>query len=373
MPSEVTNYKCPSCNGPLRYLPGTDHLICDYCGSEFSIRQIESFYAEKDAAAVEAQHKAEEKKEQSKKVDGWDFSSIEQDWNSEGADLKQYNCPSCGAELICDATTAATSCPYCGNPTIVPGQLTGSLRPDYVIPFRYEKKAAVDALKKYYKGKYFLPKAFHDENHIEEIKGIYAPFWLYDGQVSADIVYHTTRSHTYRSGDEEVTTTDHYRVHRGGTISFEHVPGDASSKLPDPHMDSIEPYDYSELKPFSTGYLPGYMADKYDIEALDQIDRITKREKTTARNEIDKTVMGFSTVQVESENYRIIPGKVHYALMPVWLLTTNWKGNRYVFAMNGQTGKLIGDLPVDKGRFWLSTLLGGIGVAAVGFLLSLFL
>ena len=371
MPSQVTNYQCPSCNGPLHYLAGSDKLKCDYCGSEFSIHEIENLYSEKDAAAVSAQLKEEEKVEVQK--DGWDFSSISGDWASEDKNLRLYNCPSCGAELLCDDTTAATSCPYCGNPTIVPGQLTGMLKPDYVIPFRYEKKAAVEALKNYYKGKYFLPKTFHDENHIDEIKGIYAPFWLYDGQISADITYHATRSSTYRTGDEEITTTDHYTIRRGGTVSFEHVPADASSKLPDPHMDSIEPYDYSELKPFSTGYLPGYLADKYDIEALDQIERVARREKTTVRNEIDKTVMGYTTVTPQSERYRVIPGVVHYALLPVWLLVTNWNGNRYVFAMNGQTGKMIGDLPVDKGRFWLTTLLGGAGVAAAVFLMSLFL
>ena len=60
--------------------------------------------------------------------------------------MKAYNCPSCGAELICDASTAATSCPYCGNPTVVPGQFSGALKPDYVIPFKLSKEDAVAAL-----------------------------------------------------------------------------------------------------------------------------------------------------------------------------------------------------------------------------------
>lgn len=48
-------------------------------------------------------------------------------------------------------------------------------------------------------------------------------------------------------------------------MTFEKVPVDASSKMPDDHMDSIEPYDYKKLKPFSTAYLPGYLADKFDV------------------------------------------------------------------------------------------------------------
>ena len=371
MPSQITNYQCPSCNGPLHYDGNSGALVCDYCGRKYSANEIESYYSLKDQQAIEAHQAAEDKKTDAEQEE-WDFSSITGEWGKDG-EVRQYNCPSCGAELILDANTAATSCPYCGNPTIVPSQLSGMLKPDYVIPFKYDKKQAVDALKRYYKGKYFLPKAFHDENHLEEIKGLYAPFWLYDGAIAGDLVFHATKVSSYRAGNEEVTTTDHYTVNRSGMVSFERVPADASSKLPDPHMDSIEPYDYSELKPFSTGYLPGYMADKYDIDAMSQIERIATRERNTVRSAITSTVIGYSTASVQSERYRIIPGKVHYALLPVWLLTTNWNGDRYVFAMNGQTGKLIGDLPVDKKRFWLTAFLGANDVAWVGLLLSFFL
>ncbi len=369
MPSQITNYQCPSCNGPLHYGAGTNRLVCDYCGRDYSVGEIEAYYKAKDQQAIEASAVEEEKKAN---ADEWDFSSITGDWGTDG-EVRQYNCPSCNAELILDANTAATSCPYCGNPTIVPSQLSGMLKPDYVIPFKYDKKQAVAALKNYYKGKYFLPKAFHDENHIEEIKGLYAPFWLYDGAIEGNLVFHATKVSSYRLGNEEVTTTDHFTVNRAGTVSFEHVPADASSKLPDPHMDSIEPYDYSELRPFSTGYLPGYMADKYDIDAMSQIERIASRERNTVRNAISNTVVGYSTASIQSERYRVVPGKVHYALLPVWLLVTNWKGDRYVFAMNGQTGKLIGDLPVDRGRFWLSAFLGANIIALIVFLLSIIL
>lgn len=373
MPSQITNYQCPSCSGPLRYDGKSGALVCDYCGRKYTVSEIESYYSVKDQQAVEAQAAAEEREaESSEENSEWDLSSITGNWGEEG-EVRQYNCPSCGAQLILDATTAATSCPYCANPTIVPSQLTGSLKPDYVIPFKYDKKQAISALKDFYKGKFFLPKAFHDENHIDEIKGLYAPFWLYDGKIAGDLVFHATRVSSYRAGNEEVTTTDHYTVNRSGMVAFEHVPADGSSKLPDPHMDSIEPYDYSELKPFSTGYLPGYMADKYDIDAMSQIDRIASRERNTVRTAISRTVTGYSTASIQSERYRVIPGKVHYALLPVWLLVTNWRGDKYVFAMNGQTGKLIGDLPVDKGKFWLTAFLGANAVALIAMILSFFM
>ena len=140
---------------------------------------------------------------------------------ADGEGMKAYSCPSCGAELICEATTAATSCPYCGNNTIVPGQFGGTMKPDYVIPFKLDKKAAVAALKKHYSKKFFLPRAFSSGNHLEEVQGIYVPFWLFDAGAEADCRFHATRSHTHTDGDYRVTVTEHFDVRRSGTMEFE--------------------------------------------------------------------------------------------------------------------------------------------------------
>ena len=134
---------------------------------------------------------------------------------------------------------------------MVPGQFSGALKPDYVIPFKLSKDDAIAALKKHYKGKPFLPKAFTKGNHIQEIKGVYVPFWMFNGRAEGHVEFEGLISHVHTEGDYEVTTTEHYDVRRGGDIAFEKVPVDASSKMPDDHMDSIEPYNYKDLKPFS--------------------------------------------------------------------------------------------------------------------------
>ena len=164
-------------------------------------------------------------------------------WDAqETAGMKSYNCPACGAQLICDATTAASSCPYCGNPTVAPGQFAGGLRPELVIPFKLDKQAAIAALKQYYRGKKFLPKAFSDQNHIEEIQGVYVPFWLCDCQVEGAATYEATNSRSWKEGNYEITETDYYQVDRSGSLGFARIPVDASTKMPDAHMDAIEPY-----------------------------------------------------------------------------------------------------------------------------------
>ena len=336
MADQISNYQCPACTGPLRYDGKLGKLQCDYCGTSFTVQEIEALYKEKDEKAAAASAQAREKEDDG--AAGW----------TQG--LRAYNCPSCGAELICDANTAATSCPYCGNPSIIPGQLSEMLKPDYVIPFRLSKEDAIAALKNYYRGKVLLPKPFTRENHIEEIQGVYVPFWLYDGTADAEMGFQATRSMSVTTGNTITTTTEYYNVHRAGTVHFEKIPVDASSKMPDAHMDAIEPYDYSELKPFSTAYLPGFLADKYDLGPDACSERAETRAENTTADLMAQTVAGYDTVIPTNKRVSVRRGKPRYALLPVWMLSTRWAGENYLFAMNGQTGKLVGDLPVSNGR-----------------------
>ena len=376
MPTQVTNYQCPACTGPLHFAGGSGKLECEYCGASYDVAEIEALYAEKEEKAAAARQAAEETRQSAPSGDGgaWDTSGFSEDWGTEGDGMRAYSCPSCGAELICDENTAATSCPYCGNPTVVPGQFSGQLRPDFIIPFKLSKEDAVKALKDHYKGKIFLPKSFTQENHVQEIQGVYVPFWMFDGEAEGDARYEATRSHTYRSGDYEITETEHYDIYRAGFISFEKIPADASSKMPDDHMDSIEPYDYQELKPFSTAYLPGFLADKFDVTVEQCRQRADQRCAGTLSATLRDTVTGYHTCTLIHESVSLKRGKVHYALMPVWMLNTKWKGKDFLFAMNGQTGKLVGDLPVSWGRFWglfaaIATPLSVLGSVLAVFLL----
>ena len=349
MATQITNYQCPACMGPLHFVGESGRLECDYCGSDFNVAEIEALYKEKEQKAAKA---AEDTANAPVTKDGseWDVSGLNGDWGADAEGMRAYSCPSCGAELLCEATTAATSCPYCGNPTVVPGQFSGILKPDYVLPFQLSKEDAIKALKKHYLKKPLLPSTFSKANHLEEIKGVYVPFWMYDGEASGSAQFHATQVHTYTSGDYEITETSHYDVRRAGSLGFEKIPVDASSKMPDDYMDSIEPYDYSALKPFSTAYLPGFLADKYDVSVEDSRERADKRCVGSLICALKGTVSGYTTCNETSRNIHLKRGKVQYALLPVWLLNTKWEGKDFLFAMNGQTGKLVGNLPVSTKR-----------------------
>ena len=382
MPSQITNYQCPQCTGPLHFSSQSGKLECEYCGSSFDVAEIEALYAAHDEQASQSFVAAQNKPPETSGIPDefaaamgqispeqaaatlsdaekeeythsqWDGSTIDSDWGELGANVRVYNCPSCGAELICDVTTAASSCPYCGNPTIVPGQFHGALKPDYVIPFRLDKDAAVSALKKHYSGKLFLPKTFTDSNHIKKLQGVYVPFWLFNADANAECYFEGLTSSTHREGNYRVTVTNHYDVRRFGTVRFSRVPTDASKKMPDDLMDSIEPFHYEDLKPFSTAYLPGYLADVSDVSVEDSAGRADRRCTTSAVEVMRNDVTGYGEVRTRSNNVYINRGKVEYALLPVWILKTKWMNKDYLFAMNGQTGKLVGDLPVSRGRFW---------------------
>ena len=239
------------------------------------------------------------------------------------------------------------------------------MKPDYVIPFRLDKDAAVAALKKHYGGKPFLPKLFKSGNHLQKVQGVYVPFWLFDATADGDVTYVATRSHSHTEGDYRVTVTEHFNVRRAGSAGFQRIPADGSSKMPDDYMDSIEPFDYSELQPFSMSYLPGYLADKYDVTAEDCASRADERCRTSMEEILRSDITGYETVTPRTRNIRLRRGSVKYALLPVWVLKTHWGGKDYLFTMNGQTGKLVGDLPVSKGKYWGTFL----GITAALFLL----
>jgi DNA-directed RNA polymerase subunit RPC12/RpoP len=346
----LQQYKCPCCDGAIEFHTGAQKMKCPYCDSEFDMADFlpadevlnQPADTEDDVPASEAHAEAAAAED-----DGW------QEGEADG--LRVYACKTCGGEIVCDETTAATSCPFCGNPVVMMGQLSGVLRPDYVIPFRFDKKAAVQALKKHYGGKPLLPKVFMQENHIDEIKGVYVPVWLFDGDADANIHYKGTRIRTWSDSRYDYTETSYYSIVRGGTMGFERVPVDGSTKMDDALMESIEPFDFSGAVDFQTAYLSGYFADKYDVDADQSIQRANERIQKSTEEAFAATVQDFVTVTPESSSIRLEKGTVKYALLPVWLLNTTWNGQNYTFAMNGQTGKLVGDLPVDKAAYrkWL--------------------
>ena len=348
----LQEYKCPCCGGAIAFDSTVQKMKCPYCDTEFEMEALAGYDSELKNTGEDDMK--------------WETSAGAEWQEGETDGLRSFVCKSCGGEIVGDANTAATSCPFCGNPVVMMGQFSGALKPDYVIPFKLDKKAAKEALNRHYSGKRLLPKVFRDQNHIDEIKGVYVPFWLFDADAEADILYRATRVRAWSDSSYNYTETSFYSVSRSGSISFEMVPVDGSTNMPDALMESIEPYDFSEAVDFQTAYLAGYLADKYDVDAEQSVEHANERIRQSTAEAFADTVEGYTSVSPESTSIRLQNGKAKYALLPVWILNTTWNGQKYTFAMNGQTGKFIGDLPLDKGAYrkWLFGLTGIVGAAA---------
>lgn len=357
--SAITEQKCPCCGGAVEFDVSSQNLKCPYCGTEFDIAALQQ--SEANEATV-------------READSVNWNNQSAGWAAGETDgMSVYGCNSCGGEIIADATTGATTCPYCGNQVVVKGQFSGALRPDLVIPFKLDKKAAKEAYKKYLKGKILLPKTFQDENHIEEIKGVYVPFWLFDADVDAKMRYRATRVRHWSDSNYDYTETQYYSIVREGNLGFDRVPVDGSTKMADDLMESIEPFDFTDAVDFQTAYLSGYLADRYDVDAEKSIERANERIKRSTEEVFEGTVRGYTSVVPESKSIKLSGGKAKYALYPVWLLNTAYENKKYTFAMNGQTGKFVGNLPVDKKKYWLFFGAGtAVITAVVSFLMMLF-
>lgn len=335
--ADVLQYKCPSCGGQIEFDSSSQQMKCPFCLSEFDLESLKAYDEQFSDAVQESEM-------------NWEDSAGSEWTQGEAENLRVYSCNSCGGEVIADETTAASKCPYCDNPVIMTGQFSGDLKPDLIIPFKVDKEAAKAALLKHMEGKFLLPKIFKSQNHIDEIKGVYVPVWLFDAKVSADIRYRAKKIKRWSDSNYRYTETKLYALRRQGGLSFSNVPVDGSEKMDDTMMESLEPFDIKQAVPFQTAYLSGYLADRYDVDADASIERANVRIRQSTLDEFRKTVQGYDSVDVEHDSIQLQNGQTKYALYPVWLLNTSWNDKKFTFGMNGQSGKFVGNLPIDKAK-----------------------
>lgn len=355
----LLQYKCPSCGGAIEFDSELQKMKCPYCDTEFDVETLKAY--DEDNTPMPEDDMT------------WESAAGAEWTEDEASGMRMYVCQSCGGEVVGDEHMAATKCPYCDNPVVVVGNLTGQLKPDFVIPFKLDREAAKAGLRKHLSGKRLLPKEFKAENHIDDVRGVYVPFWLFDTDADARLRWRGTRVRSWSDSNYYYTETRHYSILREGNIAFDRIPVDGSTKMADDLMESLEPFRFSDAVDFQTAYLAGYLADKYDVSAEDSVSRANDRVRESTRDAFAATVHGYATLTPQESSIQLHNGKSSYALYPVWLLNTTYKGEKYTFAMNGQTGKFVGNLPTDSAAYfkWLGGLTAAVG-AAVFALASLF-
>ena len=340
-------WKCPNCGGGLQFDPGTQDFKCEYCDSHFTQAQLEKVQAE----------------------EGEDGKS-EGDART-GTAAVVYMCPSCGAEIVTDETTAATFCFYCHNPVVLQGQMEEMYEPDYVLPFAIEKKKAEEIFLQWLKKKKFVPSDFYAPEQIEKLSGVYFPYWLYSCKVDGRLDAEAVQLRVWKTGNIEYTETQKFDVSRAGQMKVDHVTRNALKKADRQLVESVMPFELKEMKPFSMGFLAGFFAEKRDMEKQEFEQEVENEVKDFTLDSMKDSISGYNRVVYKGQSARIQDARWNYALLPVWTLTYRYKkdGKIYYFACNGQTGKVCGKLPVDSGKlgtFFLKIFLPLLAALLVG-------
>ena len=387
--SYIKEQKCPNCGGIVKFVPEKGKLVCEFCDSEFDVQSSNSensgtYSQQNQNNTVNA---TSDNADRSGNVDGsgngtaiqgFDFRKFYDEVpKDDGQALAVYYCKSCGAEVVAASEEASLTCPYCTNEIVLSDKVSGSLRPNGIIPFKIAKADLKKHLDDFYKDKKLLPKNFFSESKMEKVTGIYVPFWLFSGGIGGSFRYKCTKSHSHISGDYRITETEHYDVLRYGEVTFTDIPLDASEKISDDLMDSILPYDFSEVKDFNYQYLAGFAADRFDVPGKSLQSRAQNRMEVTTKNiayikmksQYDSTTSVSCDLSASNVNVR-------YILLPVYTFSINVGDKKYNFAVNGQTGKVVGELPIDKNVSAIYTLKKAAipaAVVALYYILSYFI
>ncbi|MGX6979723.1 TFIIB-type zinc ribbon-containing protein [Vagococcus elongatus] len=348
--SEVLTHKCPNCGGPLLFDPTKQLFHCEYCLSEFSEEALTSLLtAKSEKTSAEADLSAD-----------FDEQSLNHtDSEDEGITLELFSCPSCGAEIVTDETTAATFCYYCHNPVVLSGRVSGEFLPESILPFAVDRKKAVEHFLAWGRKKKFVPKDFFNDAQIEKITGVYFPYWLIDGELSATYHARGTTIRVWRAGDYEMTETKYFNIAREGTMNFRNFIKNALKKNQTLTMiQSVQPFNLQHTKKFSSKYLSGFQADKRDLNYQDLQEEVRSELKGYGQSLLKDTVKGYTQIFQEQTDFHGVKDTSQYVLLPVWVLTYRGRGDKnqeqlYYYAMNGDSGKTSGRLPVDKKKVGL--------------------
>ncbi len=291
---EIIDNKCPSCGASLEYNIETQNWKCKHCRKEYELSEV-------------------------KKIK-----------HSSRKNINELVCPTCNAKLIVNDNIISTKCIYCRNDVIVEKTKDKICVPDKIIPFRIGKKDIKRILKEYTKDKKLLPDTFDITKYANDAQGIYIPFWLFTNKYKV----------TARSGGKIVKKAE---------LTFDHIPYDANKHLDNNLTKSIEPYNYKDLTNFEASYLAGFIAQKYDIESQECRKEIKERCAMSIE-ELLSNPKSKHAVNNDLVHETLIDEKVEYALLPLWLLDIEYNNDNYQIVINGQTGKITGQLPISKNK-----------------------
>ena len=326
-------FKCKNCGGNVHYSIESGDLCCSYCNARFSIDEYEKNDAE---------------------------------YKKDAFETNIFVCPTCGAELSSLDEESTAYCAYCGTQAVLKEKQIKN-KPTYIIPFEQTPEKAKQKYADFIRKKLFVPNELKDPNYINEFRGIYIPHWSYAIETNHE-PFIIKGKKSYTSGSYDYVET--YNINVQIQNNLYDIVLDASEALDDTIASEIAPYQISGAVKFNEGYLAGFYADKETTPPEKYNDEINE----IAADKINKEIKGRTKLRITSEptDGQLFTGRTAHrlALLPVWFLTYRKKDRVAYSVVNGQTGKMAMDLPVDKKKFFITAGIVGTILSIMFFLLS---
>ena len=323
--SEV--YICDSCGGNMEYDISSKMLKCPYCD-----------------ATVEIVDEGNIKE--------YSFDSLKEDeeaspWNNE---MDVIKCEACGAETVVSKEATAVSCTYCGSSHILSSKQNAGIKPEGVLPFIVDRHKAEEISQNWFKKRWLAPNDLKVLYQSEKLHPTYVPYWTYDSQTYSRYRGEGGENYevTVERDGEEVTETRirWYRVNGRINRFFDDILVNASKNYDDRLMNQIEPFDTKALKSYKSEYMSGYTAERYgkDVKSCFEMAKrkMNSEIKEDARKQILRRYDHARIISVDT-NYTEVTYK--HVLLPIWSTYYAYKGKKYQYIINGQTGEIKGKAP----------------------------
>ena len=323
-------FRCRNCGGNVVFDIDTQMLKCQHCDSSFPAEEYQVR----------------------------DYSS-----GSAGLGLTRFSCGGCGAELEGTEDSVVGFCPYCGGQSMLRIGSRPREAAEYVLPFQVSRARCAELYRENAKKVLYLPRELRDPEYLERFTGIYMPYYSYDVQIGQpDIQGTKTVEHHHRY---DVVNT--YQIDAqvlGGVCS---VPFDASRYLDDEIAARAMPFDTRQQRRFHPAYLSGFYADASTVPANTYFEEAEAQASKDVVEEVAEQILAQEQIQVDTRKASVEARTLGYrsALLPMWFLTWR-KGERVAYAVvNGESGKVVSDLPVDMRAFALGCAAAAVLVFAL--------
>lgn len=279
-----------------------------------------------------------------------------------GTPVKEIECQECGATVNVEPQSQTVTCPFCRSQKVLPREATANLiQPESVVPFKVDKAAANSAFGAWIGKLWFRPGDLKKMAQVQELGGVYVPFWTFDAQVysnwTAEAGYHHTETETDSEGnDREVTKTRWQHASGSRNDFYDDTIVCASKGLPERLVDRFRSWSTGELVPYEPRYLAGWAAESYVIDLPDAWTLGQQRMESSQHSRCAGDVPGDTHRNLHvSNNFSAVTFK--HVLLPIWIAAYRYGDKPYQFLVNGQTGEVVGLAPWSVWKITLFVLL----------------